>query len=705
MKKRFVWIIAFVLLFALSVSAGAVFAAESTTMWETSSAGVSVTGNETVSNVTGEAGTAIVLNQKEKVNFNEGAYVEFIIVKATDTTISADARQNGDNYIRFTAVNAQGVGVELVIYARYSSVSTMVNKMDVDVFYLDPAVEAGEDAVAGKKYLETFETYQRIEDTRHCIDIHKENDMWFFAFDGLTAIPVPALNAMDLSEASLTFEYFSKTNTPSFKLYTAKAGIKKHYIENNLLQFGSDQIEQLADDTVRYKIADQRAAEYAGQQIRYREHLISATAYDVRQPITIEYSYDVSNASAVWYAVGLGRPDVLDSINRLKYDVFGEDKTEVVEDYSDSIAVKNDGIMFQTGTGMAQPTEPSQNNRLESYTTNSASKPYEGRENMDRITFIVKENGTDMYHNGKLIFSDLVTKLSDFESNGYKAYPYFHFFEDVASTSKGNTIVVNGFNVPELTEEDAEYKVVGNSNQDLTVGLKNPGTGAITMLAPDAEGVLQEMDASLYSYDAATETLTVKYSWFEGKAYEIYKLYASNGDGSAEIVVRFSDPDLATLPPTVEKESYFWKTGSGTEDLVVKVDIHNGIWKSFSGAGIMTNNYKAELEADGSTVYVITISKDFLNNKKAGTYTFTVRTTDVEEGSYSCQFKITVGESETEGDTQPGGDTEKPGPSGDTDGGETQKGGCSSAIGVGSIVAAALALGAAAVLLLRKKVR
>lgn len=521
-----------------------------------------------------------------------------------------------------------------------------------------------------------------------------------FAFDGLTAIPVPELNAMDLSEASLTFEYFSKTNKPSFKLYTAKAGIKKHYIENNLLQFGSDQIEQLADDTVRYKIADQRAAQYAGQQIRYREHLISATGYDVRQPITIEYSYDVSNASAVWYAVGLGRPDVLDSINRLKYDVFGEDKTEVVEDYSDSIAVKNDGIMFQTGTGMAQPTEPSQNNRLESYTTNSASKPYEGRENMDRITFIVKENGTDMYHNGKLIFSDLVTKLSDFESNGYKAYPYFHFFEDVASTSKGNTIVVNGFNVPELTEEDAEYKVVGNSNKDLTVGLKNPGTGAITMLAPDAEGVLQEMDASLYSYDAATETLTVKYSWFEGKAYEIYKLYASNGDGSAEIVVRFSDPDLATLPPTVEKESYFWKTGSGTEDLVVKVDIHNGIWKSFSGAGIMTNNYKAELEADGSTVYVITISKDFLNNKKAGTYTFTVRTTDVEEGSYSCQFKVTVGESESGGGTEePDDKPENP------DGGDTQKGGCSSALGAGVFAVAALALGAAAVLLLRKKVR
>lgn len=700
MKKRFIWIIAFALLFALSISVGTVFAAESTPMWETSSAGASVTGNETVSNVTGEAGTAIVLNQKEKVNFNEGAYVEFIIVKSTDTTISADARSNGDNYIRFTAVNAQGVGVEMVIYARYSSVSTMANKMDVDVFYLDPAVEAGEGAVEGKKYLETFETYQRVEDTRHCIDIHKENGMWFFAFDGLTAIPVPELNAMDLSEASLTFEYFSKTNTPSFKLYTAKAGVKKNYIENNLLQFGSDQIEQLADDTVRYKIADQRAAQYAGQQIRYREHLISATGYDVRQPITIEYSYDVSNASAVWYAVGLGRPDVLNSINRLKYDVFGEDKTKVVEDYSDSIAVKNDGIMFQTGTGMAQPTEPSQNNRLESYTTNSASKPYEGRENMDRITFIVKENGTDMYHNGKLIFTDLVTKLSDFESNGYMAYPYFHFFEDVASTAKGNTIVINGFNVPELTEEDADYKVVGDSNKDLTVGLKNPGAGEITMLAPDAEGVLQEMDASLYSYDAEKQTLTIKYSWFEGKAYDIYKLYASNGDGSAQITVRYSDPDLATLPPTVEKDSYFWKTGSGTEDLVVKVDIHNGIWKSFSGAGIMTNNYTVEPEAEGSTVYVITISKDFLNNKKAGSYTFTVRTTDVEEGSYSCQFKVTVGESESGGGTEePDDKPENP------DGGDTQKGGGSSALGAGVLAVAAVALGAAVALILRKKVR
>ena len=92
MKKRFVWIIAFALLLALNFSVAAVFAAESTPMWETSSAGASVTGNETVSNVTGEAGTAVVLNQKGKVNFNEGAYVEFIIVKATDTTIDENAR-------------------------------------------------------------------------------------------------------------------------------------------------------------------------------------------------------------------------------------------------------------------------------------------------------------------------------------------------------------------------------------------------------------------------------------------------------------------------------------------------------------------------------------------------------------------------------------------------------------------------------------
>ena len=699
MKKRFLFVLTLVLLLSLGISAIPAFAAEDVPQWEaSSSSSATVSGNAVVSNVSGEAGTEILLTQKGKVNFNEGAYVEFIIAKGSDITIDADARKNGSNYVTLTAVNGKGVGFEVRVYARYSSVSTMVNKMDADIFLIDPSVQAGKNSIEGKKYLETIETYQRVEDTRHCVDIHKENGMWFIAYDGLTAIPVPELNEIDLSDATVTFKYFSKTNKPTFKLYTAKNGVKKNYIENNLLQFGSDQIEKLADDTVRYRISDKRAEQFAGQEIRYREHLISATGYDVRKPITIEYSYDVSNASAVWYAVGLGRPNVLNSINRLKYDVFGKDPSKSTETYSDSIASKNDGIMFQTGTGMAQPTEPSQNNRKESYTTNSASKPYESRANMDRITFIVKENGTDMYHNGKLIFDNLITKLSDFESNGYMAYPYFHFFEDVANKAKGNTIVVNGFNVPQITDENDEYKVVGGSGKDLTVGLENPDGGKITLLAPDAEGALQEVGADLYSYDAASKTLTVKHAWFEGKTFGMYKFYANNGNGSAEIVVRLSDPSLATLPPTAEKDTYFWKVGAGTEDLVVKVDIHNGIWKSFSGAGIMTTYYTAEPESEGSSVYVITINKDFLNNKKEGTYTFTVRTTDVEEGSYSCQFKVTVGEKEGGGTVTP----EPPKPE-NPEGGD-KGGGCNSSVTFVSASAAVLALGAAA-LIVRKKVR
>ena len=89
-----------------------------------------------------------------------------------------------------------------------------------------------------------------------------------------------------------------------------------------------------------------------------------------------------------------------------------------------------------------------------------------------------------------------------------------------------------------------------------------------------------------------------------------------------------------------------------------------------------------------------------MTNQKAGSYTFTVRPTDVEEGSYSCQFKVTVGESESGGGTEePDDKPENP------DGGDTQKGGCSSALGAGVFAVAAVALGAAVALILRKKVR
>lgn len=99
---------------------------------------------------------------------------------------------------------------------------------------------------------------------------------------------------------------------------------------------------------------------------------------------------------------------------------------------------------------------------------------------MDLVTFIVKEEGTDMYMNGTLIFDNLVTKLSDFAESDYMAYPYFHFFEDKANTEKGNTIVIKGVNAARRTDDKA-LKVVGGSNRDLEVGLTDNDNGEITL--------------------------------------------------------------------------------------------------------------------------------------------------------------------------------------------------------------------------------
>lgn len=199
------------------------------------------------------------------------------------------------------------------------------------------------------------------------------------------------------------------------------------------------------------------------------------------------------------------------------------------------------------------------------------------------------------------------------------------------------------------------------------------------------------VSSDLYRYDESAKTITIKYEWFEGKAYDVYQLYARNDGGSEEISIRFSDPGLVTQPPTVDKDTYYWKVGAGTEDLVVNIDIKNGIWASFSGGGILAANYTyTPGETDGKGT--ITISKDFLNNKKEGTFTFTVRTKNIEEETFSVQFKIVVNATGAEETTPPddGKDPENP-----------PESGCGSFLGVSSVLALGLVAGAA--IALRKK--
>lgn len=702
MKTRKIFALCCSAALGLSLFAGAKLisasADEGTACFTTTQDGVTVTTtSKGITTAKGTAGEAMTLEYTSAVDFTEGASFQYVIPTSSDVDIDADARTSGNNYIIVTVLDDSGYGVEFKLYALYTKTAvTHINKMQVDVTYLDPSITQakGNDYTPGRQYLETFTTYTNVEDSFHTIDLHKEDGMWFFASDGYSALPVTAINKnLVLDNCTVTFEMFSRGVAPTAKLYPVEQGILKNFVIEGFMQLGSDVVTYNGDDTVKIKIADQRAAEYPGQLIRYREQLISTVGYDVREPINIEYSYDVSNASAVWYALGLGRPDVLESIDKEKYDVNGTN-AEVKSTYSDSLASKNDGIMIQTTTGLAQPTYPEQNGRLEAYRTNSKSRPYADRGDMDIVTFIVKEDGTDMYMNGELIFEDLVTKLSDFEASGYLAYPYFHFFEDNASVSKGNTIVIKGVNAARRTD-DTSLKVVGGSNADLTVGLTDNDNGTIS-LWHYVDGALTAVDSSLYTYDKTNEKLTIKYAYFDGKEYDVYKLYARNASGSEEIEVRFSDPSLATTPPSTDKSNYDWIKG-GTEDLVVTVDIHDGTFVSFSGGGISTSQYKY-LSGEGTSVGTITLSASYLNGKKAGSYTYTVRTTNVEEETFSCTFTVTVkNEGELPDDSSDSGSGSASEGTGSSGGGS----GCKSVGGLGALIGFA----AAACLVFKKKIK
>lgn len=118
---------------------------------------------------------------------NEGASFEFVIAQAGYIDIDPDARANGSNYLLATALTPEGIGVQFKIYALYSkNATTNVNKMQCDVYLLNPAYKAEEGKLYsdGIRYLESFDTYTVIEDQRHVIDIHKEEDMWFLPLTG-----------------------------------------------------------------------------------------------------------------------------------------------------------------------------------------------------------------------------------------------------------------------------------------------------------------------------------------------------------------------------------------------------------------------------------------------------------------------------------------------------------------------------------------
>ncbi len=728
-KKRTILTVLVLALLCCALCMGTLvaFAAETTAKWSLTEAQDGVTCTVNSSGIatfkTGAgftAGTPIHATYGETVNFNEGVRFRYGIPSANsvDTNVDGETRELALNYFKFTAVNSQGVGFEITSYGLHTDAESNgagLRKMQSDIVYLDPSIEADMKYCSeGRENIETFDTYVSTDKKVHSIDFHKETGFdgqswWFIAIDGLTAMPVRKLSNVDLSDCTVTFEYYTKTKSViEFRLYPADNQVGQ-YILDDWLTFGSDERTELGDDTIRYKIADKIAAVRPGAEIRYREQFISTVGYDVRKPIHIEYSYDVSNASAVWYAVGLGRPGVLETIDKVRYSFEGK----ATGGYSDAIAAKNDGIMFQTGKGQAQPTYQPQNNRLNGYQTNSPSAGYKGRSSVDIITFIVKEEGTDMYHNGKLIFDNLVTKLSDFADSNYMAYPYFHFFEDNASTSKGNTIVIKGINaarriIPEGAESAPALRVTAGSGKDVTVEI-DPIYGTGITLSEYVDGTLTALDASLYSYDLDTKVLTIKHAAFDGKAYGEHAFYADNGCGSEEIVVRLSDPALATIPPSFSQDTYYWKLKAGTEDLVIPVDIGTGEYVSFSGGGLQSLNFNFTPGTD-STLGTITIKKEFLNGKNAGSFTFTIRTKNVEEDVFTAQVKVVInktGEAPVGGEVTDPGNSENPGQTGDEDAngesGSKKKKCGSTAAGASAVAATALLLPAMGLLCLRRK--
>ena len=289
--------------------------------------------------------------------------------------------------------------------------------------------------------------------------------------------------------------------------------------------------------------------------------------------------------------------------------------------------------------------------------------------------------------------SGIQPKRSDFKSG--KVYPYFHFIGTPANPNKENKVVVKGVNAPKITDAENSYSYLVGSSDPVVVGLENyeNANGALALYYDGA--CTQAVDASQYEYDAAEKKLTVKSGAFASFSAGQNTLFAKNDGGSEQINILVRDAGEATVPPEVEKETYYYKKGD-TADLEIKVDIHNGTFQKVNGGGLSSSRYTFVAPEGDSTVGTIVISGEkFLSGKDYGELKFTVYTVDIYGETYTDVFYVNIVDKLPDEGGKPD--------DGDGDQGNGGGKGCGGAAAAISLPAAALAIAGAAFALRRKK--
>ena len=595
-----------------------------------------------------------------------------------------DARYFNHSYVKFTVLNDEKEGFEVVFYHQYADDNTAnPNRIYANLYYLSPSIKAdGTDGKTnGKHYVETVFSYEPNFQTWHTMSCFKENDWIFISVDGTSFVPVPEYSDIDLSSARVSIE--SKSIEVPYMQLDLKAPntkFEKNTYDGAWMTLGESDVTREQDGTLRFDINeknDQLSWVYDASttNMLLRERVISMKGYSVDEPIVIQCTMDKGPQN--YYAVKL-TSNPFETAMPIKYNLGGVGST--VDSLNSPfhqegrLAFSEIGsCMFVGTTAISARIIPEDNPTTTEYYVAWSCIPnntstYQGYSSLDEIKFIVGEAGTDVYFNGVFAFTLRNMTRETFADSNYMAYPYFAFSELPPQPEKSNIFHLKGVNAPYVKHDSVtRYKA---ADGDLTFDANFYGAEA--KLAYDKDG-RQLVNATAYSYEAgengAVGTLTLTAGVFRGRPFGLNSIYVITENGVDEISVRYLPDSYVELTPEFVtddrdelgnyKVSYERKIVTGydfiyddegniinigtiytedsTLDLRMSLKLYEYEFVRLYGYGISTANYMYN-ERQGTLL----IRNAFLMSMDNGEYTFTLVTKDSDGVERQTKFTIEI---------------------------------------------------------------
>ena len=430
------------------------------------------------------------------------------------------------------------------------------------------------------------------------------------------------------------------------------------------MTLGESIVERESDGTLRFEVDERNdllpwTAAYTGNMMM-RERVVSTKGYSVDEPIVIECCLD-GNGPQNYLAVKLGRSP-FEKLTPLMYEKMGTGAIVTKSPFEDELdlAYSNIGSCMFIGKLAVSARIDVENGLTDYYVAWNAQpnnlESYEGPSSLDRISFVINDNGTDVYFNDIYVYTFKNMKRSFFASSGYMAYPYFCFSEIPRQPDKNNVLHIRGVNAP--YDSGLPVKKYKRADGDLEITLENYGEDISLFYDKDMK---QAVDPADYSY--ASGILTIKQSYFAGKNFGLNELFAKSVNGAQYLRIRYFPDDYVENVPTVvasEKDdlgnptvvfdrktvtSYqiensavnSIETEDNTLDLRIKLSLYNNDFESIYGWGITNSDYMYN-ERQGSLL----IRNSFLMGHENGIYNLVLVTTDEDGISHETKFSVKI---------------------------------------------------------------